>query len=198
MSSFRTEPFLWIHLAGIAVAPLALLVMGVALGVATPLTPYPLELLLLVGMGLVPVLWMQWQRPFEIFSLLLIALRPDQLSEERRRILALFLRPRQRWLTLLGTLLLLLKLGFIYYYAPLAAMATLEFPQIRILALLVAALAFLIANLFLQVPLSVLGVLLTSQATYEATQPLESTQVQTQFTIPGLRVRALPWLTPQP
>lgn len=197
MSSFRTEPFLWIHLAGIAVAPLALLVMWVALAVATPLTPYPLELLLLVGLGLVPVFWMQWQRPFEIFSLLLIALRPDQLSEAQRQILALFLRPRRRWLTLLGAMLLLLKLGLVYYYAPLAALAALGLPQVRILALLVAAVAYLVANLFLQVPLSVLGVLLTSQATYEATQPLESTEVQAKFTIPGLRVRALPWLTPQ-
>ncbi|BFM38576.1 low-complexity tail membrane protein [Synechocystis sp. LKSZ1] len=197
MSSFRTEPFLWIHLAGVAVAPLALLVAWVALAVATPVTPYALELLLLVGAGMVPVFWMQWQRPFEIFSLLLIALRPDQLSEAQRRILALFLRPQRRWLTLLGALLLLVKLGVIYYYAPLAAMVALELPQVRLLALLVAAVAFFMANLFLQVPLSVLGVLLTSQDTYEATQPLESTEVQAKFTIPGFRVRALPWLTAQ-
>ena len=37
MRSFRSEPFLWIHLAGIAVAPLGLLVVWLALAIGDPL-----------------------------------------------------------------------------------------------------------------------------------------------------------------
>ena len=39
MRSFRSEPFLWIHLAGIAVAPLGLLVVCLALAIGDPLNP---------------------------------------------------------------------------------------------------------------------------------------------------------------
>jgi hypothetical protein len=33
-----------------------------------------LEVLLVAGLGIAPVLWMQWQRPFYIFSIVAIAL----------------------------------------------------------------------------------------------------------------------------
>ncbi len=191
MKSFRLEPFLWIHLAGIALAPLALIVVWLALAVGTPLTPYFLELGLLAITGIGPILWMQWRRPFEIFSILLVALRPENLTEDQRRILSLFLRPRQRGFALLTALLLLLKLGGIYFYAPLAAMVVVDLPQIRVLALLVAAGAFLGANLFIQVPVSVLSVLLTSETNFRATPPLNAAEIREKFTIPGWQVKNL-------
>ena len=196
MASFRSEPFLWIHLAGIAVAPFALLVVWLALAIAVPLTPYWLELGFLVGIGVLPILWMQWHKPFEIFSLLVVALRPEMLTLEQRKILSLFKQPHQRVLTVLTALLMTGKLFALYYFAPLASLPVLDLPQIRIAALGVAAIAFLIANLFVQVPVSVLGILLTSNATYEQISPIELSEIPQKLTLFGFRVKKIP-LIPQ-
>lgn len=197
MKTFRSEPFLWIHLAGIAVVPLALVGMLCGLAVGTPLTPYGLELALLVAIAWLPIVLMQWFRPFEIFSLLIIAIRPECLTESQRRILTLFQQPRQRWLTLLGGLLSLGLLWGIYLYAPMAATVMTNVPQIRLLGLGIAAIAYLIANLFLEVPISVLGVLLTSQEAYQANLPIEAEAITKSFTVPGIKLRQIP-LIPQP
>ena len=130
MSSFRNEPFLWIHLSGIAVAPIALLIVWLSLAIATPITPYWLELVILGMIGIIPILLMQWQKPFEIFSLLVVSLRPEVLTLEQRKILSLFKRPKQQFLALLTALLMAGKLYGIYYFAPLAALPVVNFPQV--------------------------------------------------------------------
>lgn len=191
MSSFRNEPFLWIHLSGIAVAPIALLIVWLSLAIATPITPYWLELIILGMIGIIPILLMQWQKPFEIFSLLVVSLRPEVLTLEQRKILSLFKRPKQRFLALLTALLMAGKLYGIYYFAPLAALPVVNFPQVRLLALLVAAIAFLVANLFVQVPVSVLGILVTQNKVYEETTPINIEDIPKNLTVPGLRVRKI-------
>ena len=191
MTSFRSEPFLWVHLAGIVVAPFAFLVVWLALAISVPLTPYWLELVFLVGIGVLPILWMQWHKPFEIFSLLVVALRPEVLTLEQRKILSLFKQPRQRILTILTALLMTVKLLALYYFAPLASLPVLDFPQIRIAALGVAAIAFFIANLFVQVPVSVLGILLTSNSTYEQINPIELSDIPQKLTLFGFRVKKI-------
>lgn len=191
MSSFRNEPFLWIHLSGIAVAPIALLIVWLSLAIATPITPYWLELIMLGIIGIIPILLMQWQKPFEIFSLLVVSLRPEVLTLEQRKILSLFKRPKQQFLALLTALLMAGKLYGIYYFAPLAALPVVNFPQVRLLALLVAAIAFLVANLFVQVPVSVLGILFTQNKIYEETTPINIEDIPKNLTVPGLRVRKI-------
>lgn len=191
MSSFRNEPFLWIHLSGIAVAPIALLIVWLSLAIATPITPYWLELIILGMIGIIPILLMQWQKPFEIFSLLVVSLRPEVLTLEQRKILSLFKRPKQQFLALLTALLMAGKLYGIYYFAPLAALPVVNFPQVRLLALLVAAIAFLVANLFVQVPVSVLGILFTQNKIYEETTPINIEDIPKNLTVPGLRVRKI-------
>jgi hypothetical protein len=191
MSSFRNEPFLWIHLSGIAVAPIALLIVWLSLAIATPITPYWLELIILGIIGIIPILLMQWQKPFEIFSLLVVSLRPEVLTLEQRKILSLFKRPKQQFLALLTALLMAGKLYGIYYFAPLAALPVVNFPQVRLLALLVAAIAFFVANLFVQVPVSVLGILFTQNKIYEETTPINIEDIPKNLTVPGLRVRKI-------
>lgn len=191
MSSFRNEPFLWIHLSGIAVAPIALLIVWLSLAIATPITPYWLELVILGMIGIIPVLLMQWQKPFEIFSLLVVSLRPEVLTLEQRKILSLFKRPKQQFLALLTALLMAGKLYGIYYFAPLAALPVVNLPQVRLLALFVAAIAFLVANLFVQVPVSVLGILFTQNKVYEETTPINIEDIPKTLTVPGLRVRKI-------
>ncbi|MGK7877914.1 MAG: low-complexity tail membrane protein [Xenococcaceae cyanobacterium] len=195
MRSFRSEPFLWIHLAGLVVVPLSLEVVWLGLAVGDPLLPFWLELLGVAAVGIVPVFLMQWIRPFDIFSLLIVALKPEQMTPEQQRILSLLKTKGQRLLTAIAAVFMLWVLWQIYRLAPIAAMVAPFSPQWRIAGLLLAAFAFLVSNLFVQVPVSVLGVLFTSEQQFEATEPCPREKIPQEFTIPGFRVdKILPTL----
>jgi hypothetical protein len=191
MRSFWNEPFLWIHLAGLAAVPLALEVVWWGLAVGDPILPVWLEWSLLAIVGIAPVLWMQLTRPFDIFSILVLALKPEQLTVEQRRLLSLFKTKNNRVLIIAAAALMLLVLWQIYRAAPIAAAVAPFSPSWRIIGLLLAGLAFLGSNLFLQVPLSVLQVLLTSESEFAATEPYAIEKLSQDFTIPGLKVNKI-------
>ena len=188
MNNFRLEPFLWIHLAGLALAPLLLIIVWIGLAVSDPWPFYWLELVLVGIFGVVPIVWMQWTKPFDCFSLLFLAVRPNSLTEDQRKILRLLQTRKNKifhGLTAIG----LLGVGWLLYQlAPLATITASMLPQWRILGLIIALVAFFFCNLFVQVPVSVLGVLLTSDKTWLATEAIPSNQVTSQFTVIGLRV----------
>lgn len=195
MRSFWTEPFLWIHLAGFFAIPLCVLVCLLGLAVGTPLLPPSLELLLIALAGTGPVLAMQWFRPFYIFGALFVATNPDGLSVDQRRLLSLLKTGDQRILAAVAAVLLLVPLWFLYQWAPLAALAT-PFPQVRLLGLLAAALAFLGCNLFLLLPVNVARLMLTKDDTFAATEPYPADLIRRDFTIFGFQLRrVLPPLT---
>jgi hypothetical protein len=75
--------------------------------------------------------------------------------------------------------------------APVAATVAPLAPRWRIVGLLWAGLAFLVSNLFLQVPLSVAQVLLTSESEFAATEPYPVEKMPQDFTIPGVRVNQI-------
>jgi len=191
MRSFWTEPFLWIHLAGIAALPLALELVWLGLAVGDPILPVWLELLLLAAVGIVPVLWMQLTRPFDIFSILILAMKPEQLTQEQRRLLSLFKTKTNSVVTIAAAVFMLWVLWQIYRVAPVAATVAPLAPRWRIVGLLWAGLAFLVSNLFLQVPLSVAQVLLTSESEFAATEPYPVEKMPQDFTIPGVRVNQI-------
>lgn len=186
--SFRLEPFLWIHLAGLAVLPLFLELTWLGLAIAESLLPVWLELILLAVVGIVPIAWMQWQKPFDIFSLLVVALRPQQLTPQQRQIIRLFKTRKHRVLTLLSAFAMGWVLWKLALFAPLAAPAAARFTQSRGLGLGLAIVGFFLSNLFLQVPVSVLGALLTTNGQFEATEPLEIEDIPKAVTILGFRV----------
>jgi hypothetical protein len=160
--------------------------------------PVWFELLFVGGLGIAPILWMQWQKPFCIFSLLLFSLRPDHLSEDQRKLLGLFKSPVNQFLSVGVAVVMAGVLWRFYQVAPIAN--GLIFPMAtRGTGLLVAAIAFFFANLFLQVPVSVGRVLLIGDRTFTATQPYPVEQVPTDFTLLGFRVNSiLPTLIPKP
>lgn len=190
-ASVKTDPFLWIHLAGIAIAPVTLQIVWVAIGSDAPLTFYWLEFGLIACVGILPILWMQWYRPFCIYSLVILTLKPEVLTPQQQQVLTLFKRKRQRILSLLTAILMLIVLWLIYQWAPLTALITPIAPPSRLAAILIAAVAFLISNLFIQVPLSVLSVLLTSQSELAATTPVDVTNLAQEFTVFGIRVKQI-------
>lgn len=187
MRSFWFDPYLWVHLAGIAALPLFLELCLLGLSIGEPLFPAWFELLFVGAIGILPVLWMQWQRPFSIFSLVLLALKPSQLTDDQRRILQRFKTPLHRILAVLSALVMVGMLWQLYQIAP--SVSPPLFANIsRGAALVIAAIAFLGSNLFLQVPVSVLSVLLTRDNTFATTPPYEAERIAQSFTIPGIRV----------
>ena len=191
MRSFWSDPFLWIHLAGLAVVPLWLEVCLLGLAVGDPILPVWLELLFVALIGIAPILWMQWQRPFYIFSLLVLALKPEQLTEDQRRLLTLFQSARNRFLAIAVAVFWVFLLRPIYDTAPIAAAIAKMAIDSHWLGLLLAAIAFLASNLFFQVPVAVLGVMLHSQETFAATVPYAPAHIRQNFTLLGIPVNKI-------
>lgn len=196
MRSFWSDPYLWIHVAGLAALPILLEVCALGLAVGDPLLPPWLEFLFVAVVGIAPVLWMQWQRPFYIFSFLAVAVKPERLSLDQQRLLRLFKAPENRVLAVLSPIFLGGALWQIYLAAPMAAEVAPFSPEWRGAGLLLAAIAFLGSNLFLQVPVSVIRVLLASEQEFAATEPYPVDKVSRDLTILGWRVnQILPVMT---
>ncbi|MGF1495578.1 MAG: low-complexity tail membrane protein [Elainellaceae cyanobacterium] len=195
MRSFWFDPYLWIHLAGAAAVPIWLEICFLGLALGDPLLPPGLEIFLVAAVGVVPTLWMQWRRPFYIFSLLVVALKAGALTADQRRLLRFFKSFQTKVLALVVPVMLTYLLWLLYQAAPLATdtLATLPIPQWHLLGLLVAAIAFLLANLFLQVPVSVLRVMLASEQAVAQADPYPIDQISLNFTSIGFEVaRILP------
>ncbi|WP_333460488.1 low-complexity tail membrane protein [Microcoleus sp. F10-B2] len=193
MRSFWSDPFLWIHLSGAAALPIFLGLCLLGLAVGSPLLPVWLEMFLVAAAGIVPVLWMQWFRPFYIFSILVVAVKPQNLTNAQHRILTRFKTKLNQGLALFVALLLAVILWQLYRFAPLAASVAPFPPSWRWAGLFLAASAFLASNLFLQVSASVMAVLLTPESEFAATKPHILEKIRQDFTIAGWQVdRLLP------
>ena len=193
--NIRSEPFIWIHLVGIALFPALtqIALLGLAVGDSYS---YLIELPLLAAIAILPILLMQLSRPFDIFSVLFLSLRPEALSESQRKILSLFKTGQQKIWSLVAALVMLFLLWLMYYLSPLVTGILSFIPQWRILGLGIAAIAFLGSNLFLQIPLSVLQVLLTEESKFTQVEPYPLEAIKESFTIPGVKVNKILWFAP--
>ena len=186
---------MWIHLSGVAALPIFLGLCLLGLAVGSPLLPVWLEMFLVAVAGIVPVLWMQWFRPFYIFSILVVAVKPQNLTSLQHRILTRFKTKLNKGLALFVAVLLAVILWQLYRLAPLAASVAPFPPSWRWAGLLLAASAFLASNLFLQVSASVMAVLLTPESEFAATKPHVLEKIRQDFTIAPWQVdRLLPAL----
>lgn len=191
MPSFRSEPILWIHLAGLAALPIFFELSLLGLAVGEPILPVWLELFLVTAIGVAPVLWMQWSRPFYIFAIIAFALKQEQLTYQQRQILSLINTKLNRVLAVLAAVFLVGVLWQLYRAAPIAATVASFLPQWRGLGLLLAGSAFLASNVFLQIPVSVARVFVTSDAEFAATKPYPLEKILRDFTIIGLQVNQI-------
>ncbi|WP_017299327.1 low-complexity tail membrane protein [Nodosilinea nodulosa] len=192
MAPWRYDPYLWVHLAGLATVPLWIDLCLLGLAVGNPALP-GLELGVVIVLGALPVLTMQLLRPFYIFSLPGIALRPACLSDDQRLQLSQF----RRWRVRLGALLVPLPLVWVLIKLyPLAFLARDVTPFSgwgRLGGVAIAALGFFLANLFLQVPVAVLQVMATPDRRMVAVQPYPVEAIAANFSWLGLSVS---WLLP--
>lgn len=134
---------------------------------------------------------MQLKRPFYIFSLLGLAIRPDRLEADRCRLLTI----QRSWITrsgvVMSALLLLYGLFWLYRLAPIAAGMTPFAQQSRAVGWGICAISFFFANLFTQVPMTVLPLLVVSPEQVSRIQPYTPTDVRSKFTLFGWRVARL-------
>ena len=190
--SFKSEPFLWIHLSGIVAFPIFLGITWLGLSISDRLSLFWIEILLMMVIGIVPIFLMQWSRPFEIFSLLILAMKPDKITDRQRQILSLFKMPKQRLLSVVTALVMLVILYGLDQLPPLSLSESLgEFPmlvQVKSLGLIIAYVAFAGANLFLQVPISVLGVLSNNEQQFAEIAPYPTEKILQDFTLAGFQV----------
>ncbi|MFQ4137798.1 low-complexity tail membrane protein [Nodosilinea sp. PGN35] len=198
MAPWRCDPYLWVHLAGLATVPLWLDLCLLGLAVGNPTLP-ELELGVLIVLGVLPVLAMQLRQPFYIFSLPGLALRPGALQDDQRRLLSQF----RRWRVRLGALLVPVPLVWVllklYPLAFLARELTPFGDWGRWEGVAIAALSFAMANLFLQIPVAVLQVLATPNRAMASVSPYPTATVAADFTWIGLPVgKILPDLAPRP
>ncbi|WP_339374323.1 low-complexity tail membrane protein [Oscillatoria nigro-viridis] len=186
---------MWIHLSGAATLPIFLGLCLLGLAVGSPLLPIWLEIFLVAVAGIVPVLWMQWFRPFYIFSILVVAVKPQNLTSVQHRLLTRFKTKLNQGIALFVAVLLAVILWQLYRLAPLAASVAPFPPSWRWAGLLLAVAAFLASNLFLQVSASVMAVLLTPESEFSATKPHVLEKIRQDFTIAPWQVdRLLPAL----
>ncbi|MBD2487818.1 low-complexity tail membrane protein [Aulosira sp. FACHB-615] len=191
MSSFRSDPILWIHIAGLATLPFFLVLCLLSLAIGEPLFPVWGEILLVATVGVTPLLWMQLRRPFYIYSLLGIALKPENLTEQQRKILCLINTKLNRVLSLVSAIILTVILWQLYKVVPQMQHLVSFLPQWHSLGLLLAAVAFLASNLFLQVPVSVARILVTNDTEFAAIEPLSLENIKHDFTILGVQVNQI-------
>ncbi|WP_008308509.1 low-complexity tail membrane protein [Leptolyngbya sp. PCC 6406] len=193
MVNSRTDPYLWLQFCSLAAVPLCLDACLAGLAVGDPWAPGWLEMGLIAIAGSLPVLVMQWLRPVYLFSALGLSLRPAALTLTQRQML----QAQRGWLSRLAALLAaaasLWVLVWIYHLAPIASDATPLMGRSRLVGWSVAAGAFLLANLFLQVSLSALRLLLLRPSATAALAPYPLESIPQHFTCIGIPVnRILP------
>jgi len=91
MIQLQQNRYLWVHLAALALVPLLLDFCLVGLASARSAFGYPtaygFQFWLVALIGIAPPLWMQIARPFYVFALPPVALRPEALTQEQKRCL---------------------------------------------------------------------------------------------------------------
>ncbi|MEO1070288.1 MAG: low-complexity tail membrane protein, partial [Cyanobacteria bacterium J06638_6] len=187
MKPWRCDPYLWVHLAGLATVPLWIDLCLLGLAVGNPTLP-ELELGVIVAVGVLPVLVMQLWQPFYIFCLPGLVVRPEALEDSQRRLLSQFRCLRVRLGALLAPIPLVWALVKLYPLAFLARELTPFSDWSRLGGLAIAVLGFFLANLFLQVPLAVLQVLGTPDRRFQQALLYPTDQIAADFRLIGLPV----------
>ena len=190
MFKVQQNRYLWVHLVGLAAVPLLLDICLAGLASAGPASHLPsafgFQFWLVALVGIVPSAWMQIQRPFYIYSLPPLAVKPSALSEDDRRCLTVL----KSWqikalagLTAGFSLWLLVRL-----YDKLPQVLPVMDPKAGFVS---AIAAFFFACLFLQISVSVVRSLLIGQDTLKRVKPVESSEISSSFLILGIRIKKI-------
>lgn len=191
MTNFKLEPFLWLHFAGLAVIPFTLEGLWLSLSLSSPFPFWWLDFLIVAGLGIIPVFFLQFKHPLNIFSFLFLALSPNLLTEEQRKILTLIKDKNQRIVQIITAIISLIILWGLYNVAPVATLVTNNFPQNRILGIILASFFLGITLFFAQVVMGIFRIFLTSQDKFNHTEPYSMERVYVDFLTPPFFVKKI-------
>ncbi len=191
MNNFKLEPFLWLHFSGLVVIPLSLEGLWLSLSLSSPLAFWGLDFLIVAGLGIIPVFFLQFKHPLNIFSFLLLAIYPNLLTLEQRKILTLFKDKNQRIVQIITAIISLIILFGLYYFAPVATLVTNNFPQNRILAIILSSFFLGVTLFFAQVVMGIFRIFLTSQAKFDHTEPYAIERIYVDFLTPPFFVKKI-------
>jgi hypothetical protein len=180
------DPYLWLHVTGLALLPLSLALVAIALAWGTPLPFAVGELVLVVLLGGVPVWALQILRPWNPFSFLFFQIPPERMDERQKQILRLIQGTRKPLLNILGAVVMVVLLWQIAHYAPLASSVSAGFWQWRVIGLVLAIAGFLLSNILLQIPLTLLPTLLLSEKTVSEIEPHPNVSIRRDFACWGI------------
>ncbi|MEO1620068.1 MAG: low-complexity tail membrane protein [Cyanobacteria bacterium J06632_3] len=178
--------YLWVHIAGLAVVPLLLDGCLAGLASAGPALPYGGQFWAIALISIAPSLAMQWLKPFYIFSLPPLALKPDALSDNQRRCLQLFQSWQVKAIAGLTAGLSYWLLAQLYIMSP---RMTPVFTPVGGLA--IATLTFFIVCAILQISISSARVLLVSQRALQRVPAMETEKIRERFLILGFGLKQL-------
>lgn len=186
MIELQQNRYLWVHLVGLAAVPLLLDICWVGLASAGPILPGSIAFWAIATLSIAPSLWMQLARPFYIFSLPPLALKPSALSEDQRRCLRVLKSWQIKTLTGLAASFALWVLW------QLAERSTQITPVMSPRAGSVsAAVSFFLACTFLQISISAGRSLLVGPETLKRVAPYDESAIASDFLILGLRVEKI-------
>lgn len=186
LSKVQKNPYLWVHLIGLAAVPLLLDICWLGVASAGPAPVFGLQFWVIAAFGILPPLWMQIVRPFYLFSLPPLALQIDQLTLGDRRCLQVLKSWQIKALALVTAAFSGWLLRQVY------GRATQIEPFLQPTAgLIVAAVTFFFICLFLQISASVLRSLLISPETLKRVSPYEPEAITSDFLMVGLPLKRL-------
>ncbi len=182
--------YLWVHFAGLAAVPLLLDMCLAGLASAGPAFDYPtagsLQFWALALLGIVPTLWMQLAKPFYVFSLPPLALKPGELTEDQRRCLQLLKSLQVKIIAGVTAVFALWLLWQLYARSP--QVTPLMSPSAGLIS---AAVAFFFICVVLQISVSAGRSLFVGPDTLKRVVPVEVSAIASDFLILGLQVNKI-------
>ena len=180
------DPYLWLHLVGLAMLPLTLALVAIALAWGIPFPLSVAELFVVVLLGGLPVWILQILRPWQPFGFLIFQIPPERMDERQKQILRLIQGTRQPLRNVLGAVVMVILLWQIAHYSPLATGVSAGFWQWRILGLILATVGFFLSNVIVQMSLTLLPTLFLSENTVIAIDPHPNVSIRRDFACWGL------------
>jgi hypothetical protein len=199
MITLRQDPYLWWHLTGVVTLPIWLDGCLAGLAVGDPAISVGLELGLLLLIGVLPTLGLQWFRPIYLFRVGFLSLRPGNLTDPQLQLLTCYKGWRQKIVALLASIGLAALLITLYQIAPIATAVTPFAGMGRAAGWWLCAGCFFCANWFGQTALAALGLLLARERTLDRTQPYAVAAIAHDFSGLGIQIGQIfpqRWLSP--
>mgnify|MGYP001793925801 CR=1 FL=1 len=197
MIELQQNRYLWIHFASLAMVPLLFDACLAGLASAGSAFQYPeaygFQFWVIALLGVVPPLVMQLLKPFYVFSLPPLALRPAALTLEQRRCLRLLTSWQVKALSVVSagvSFELLLQV-----YERLPQITPVMTPMAGMVC---SAISFFFMSLFLQLSISSARALLVGPSTLKRVPPYESDAIAQDFLILGFPLNNLLPANPAP